>query len=225
MNKTIKIVVASFAIAVVSMPAFAAKADTNSDIFSFSFAQEMAGVTGNGEIRADIYNTSGYPSHIRIGAFGGEVMIDPNGGATTATGIGYKYPFSPKLAIYGKLFLNSATGGQTNTTLGASYTMQSGDFLLNGNGHFTNANALNESTFYLNGAGFYKMKANKMGGNSYLGGEVSLKLSPSPTETNVFLGARWQPKKAVMIDLGFVSSTGGTTTISTPAFIRLNLGF
>ncbi|KPK49724.1 MAG: hypothetical protein AMS22_13275 [Thiotrichales bacterium SG8_50] len=57
-------------------------------------------------------------------------MIDPNGTATTATGIGYKYPFNPNLAIYGKPFLNTATGGQTNITLGASYTMQSGNFFL-----------------------------------------------------------------------------------------------
>ncbi|KPK49725.1 MAG: hypothetical protein AMS22_13280 [Thiotrichales bacterium SG8_50] len=69
------------------------------------------------------------------------------------------------------------------------------------------------------------MKTNKMGGNTYLGGEVSFKLSPSPTETDLFLGARWQPKKSVLVDLGLVASNAGTTTISTPAFIRLNLGF
>ena len=213
------------AFAAVTGTVYAAKPANSNDTPSFGFAQEMAGVTGNGEIRADIYNSSGYPSHLRVGAFGGEVMIDPNGSTATATGIGYKYPFNPKMAIYGKLFLNSGTGGQTNITLGASYSTQSENFLLNGNGHFTNANMLNESTFYLNGAGFYRLTTNKLGGSTYLGGEVSLKLSPSPTETNVFLGARWQPKKTVLIDLGIASSTGGTTTISTPAFVRLNLGF
>jgi len=221
----LQITTLSFMVGLHTGVAYAANTAAAVSTPSFGFVQEMAGITPKGEVRADIYNTVGYPAHLRIGAFGGEVMIDPNGTATTATGIGYKYPFNPNLAIYGKLFLNTATGGQTNITLGASYTMQSGDFTLNGNGHFTNANPLNESEFYINGAGFYQMKANKLGGHTYLGGELSFKLSPSPTETNVFLGARWQPKKAVLIDLGLVAPIAGTTTVSTPAFVRLNLGF
>ena len=211
------------ALLIASTPVLAEAA--NQTYPSFGFVQEMAGVTANGDIRADIYNSTGYPSHLRIGAFGGEVMIDPNTAPFSATGIGYKYPVNPNVAIYGKLFLNSATGGQTNITLGASYTGQSGDLIFNGNGHLTNANPLNESTFLLNGGAFYQMKTRKMGGKTYLGGELSLKLSPSPTETNIFLGARWQPKKAVLVDLGVLASGGGTTTVMTPAFVRLNLGF
>ena len=192
---------------------------------SFGFTQEMAGVIANGEIRADIYNSTGYPYHLRIGAFGGEVLIDPSVGATMSTGIGYKYPFNPDLAMYGKLFLDSSTVGQTNITLGASYTGNSSRLIYNGNLHLTNANIANEMTVYLNGAAFYGLQTKKMPGSTHLGAELSLKLSPSPTETNLFLGARWQPKKAVLVDLGLAASVAGTTTVSTPAFVRLNLGF
>jgi hypothetical protein len=211
------------ALLMASAPALATAA--NQSYPSFGFVQEMAGVAANGDIQADIYNSTGYPSHLRIGAFGGELMIDPNTAPFSATGIGYKFPVNPNVAIYGKLFLNSATGGQTNITLGASYTGQSGDLIYNGNGHLTNANPLNESTLLLNGGGFYRLKTQKMGGKTYLGGELSLKLSPSPTETNIFLGARWQPKKAVLVDLGVLAPIGGSTTVMTPAFVRLNLGF
>lgn len=207
-----------------SLTSLAAKSGT-ANFPSFGFTQEMAGVTEKGKISADIYNTTGYPMHLRIGAFGGEIMIDPNGAATTATGIGYKHPIGSNLALYGKLFLNSATGGQTNITLGASYTGQSGNFLYNGNGHFTNANALNESTFLLNGAGFYQLDTKSLSGRVQLGGELSFQVSPSPTETNLFLGGRWEPNKNVLIDLGLATSVGGTTTIQTPAFVRFNLRF
>ncbi len=206
-------------------PVFAAKKKATSSYPSFGFVQEFAGVSKNGEITADIYNTTGYPTHLRIGAFGGEVLVDPSNNANTATGLGYKHPINPNLALYGKLFVNSATGGQTNITLGASYTGQSGKLIYNGNGHFTNANGGNVSTFLINGAGFYLLDTKSLPGRVQLGGELSLQISPSPTQTNLFLGGRWQPRKKVLIDLGLATSIGGTTAIQTPAFVRLNLGF
>ena len=202
---------------------FAAK--KSNQTMSFGFVQEFAGVANNGEIRVDLINNStNYPQHIRIGAFGGEVMVDTtNLGGATATGLGYKHPVNPNLAIYGKFYLNTATGGQTNLTAGVSYTGNSGNFIFNGNGHFTNATALNTSTFFLNGAAFYKLKTKSLPGSMQLGGEIALQLSPSPTTTNLFIGARWAPKRTVFVDLGIAASAGGTTSIQTPAFVRLNL--
>lgn len=223
-NNYATLMLAAALLGLTSATTFTAKAGTE-NMPSFGFTQEFAGVTKKGGFSADIYNSTGYPTHIRIGAFGGEIMIDPNSAATTATGIGYKHPIGSNLALYGKFFLNSATGGQTNITLGASYTGQSGKFLYNGNGHFTNANALNESTFLINGAAFYKLDAKSMPGDFQLGGELSLQISPSPTETNLFLGGRWEPNKNVLIDLGLATSVGGTTTIQTPAFVRFTLRF
>lgn len=200
-------------------------AKRSSDIMSFGFVQEFAGVVRNGEIRADLINSGvSYPQHIRIGAFGGEVLIDTSGNAFTATGIGYKHPINPKLAIYGKLFLNTTAGAQTNITVGLSYTGKTGNFIYNGNGHFTNATAGNVSTLIANGAGFYKLGSKTLPGSMYLGGELALQLSPSPTTTNIFLGARWMPKRSMFVDLGFATSGGGTTTLQTPAFVRLNIG-
>lgn len=206
-------------------PVSAAKKKAASIYPSFGFVQEFAGVAKKGEISADIYNSAGYPFHLRIGAFGGEVLIDPSTAPATATGIGYKHPINPNLALYGKLFVNSAPGGQTNISVGVSYTGQSGKFLYNGNGHFTNATAGNVSTFLINGAGFYRLDTRSLPGLVQLGGELSLQISPSPTQTNLFLGGRWVPNKNVLIDLGLATSGGGTTTIQTPAFVRLNLRF
>ena len=69
----------------------AATPNTSSSYPSFGFVQEMAGVTANGDISADFYNNTGYPTHLRIGAFKGEIMIDPSSTAASATGMGYKF--------------------------------------------------------------------------------------------------------------------------------------
>lgn len=189
---------------------------------SFGFVQEMAGVTANGDIAVDL-STAGL-GEIRIGAFTGEIMIDPNStGATTDTGMGYKYPVNRNIAVYGKLYLN--TGGATsvtNVTFGGAYTGQSGDLLYNANAEaFSNTNG---TSFNLKGAGFYKLKTNKLGGKMSVGAEIDLQLSPSPTTTNLYAGIRWQPKPKLIVDAGLATSTAGTTTFATPAFVRLNLG-
>lgn len=215
------------ALLIASTPALGVAA--NQTYPSFGFVQEMAGVTANGDIRADIYNSTGYPSHLRIGAFGGEVIVDPVVGSIFSTGIGYKHPLNRNMAAYGKLYIESGGGASINNiTLGFSYTGDSGDFIYNGNAElFSCSNCTvggSESFVDLKGGGFYRLQANSMGGKTYLGGELDLRLSPSPTESNLFLGARWQPRPSVLIDLGLAASTAGTTTIATPAFVRLNLG-
>jgi hypothetical protein len=195
---------------------------------SFGFVQEMAGVAANGDISADFYNTTGYPTHLRIGAFKGEIMIDPSIGVA-ATGMGYKYPINPHIGIYGKLYLNSGGGTSiTNLTLGGAYTGNSGDFTYNGNAEvFSCSNCVagtSETFLKIKGAGFYRLKTNKLGGKMSIGAEVDLQLSPSPTTTDLYAGLRWQPKSKLIVDAGLASSTGGTTTLGTPAFVRLTLG-
>lgn len=189
---------------------------------SFGFVQEMAGVAANGDISADFYNSTGYPNHLRIGAFKGEILIDPNT-TITGTGMGYKLPINNNVAIYGKLYLNSGGAASvTNITLGGSYTGNSGDLTYNGNVEAFSTAA--GTSFDLRGAGFYKLKTNKMGGRMSVGAEIDLQLSPSPTTTDIYAGLRWQPKSKLIVDAGLATSTGGTTTLATPAFVRLTLG-
>lgn len=195
---------------------------------SFGFVQEFSGVTGNGNISADLYNYTTYPTHVRIGAFKGEIMIDPNTlNPATATGMGYKFPINRNVAIYGKLYLNSGGGTSvTNITLGGSYTGNSGPFIYNGNVEAYSTSL--GTSFNLKGAGFYQLASNKLGGKMSVGGEIDLRLSPSPTTTSIFAGLRWQPKQQLLVDAGLISQVpagaGTVTTIGTPAFFRLTLG-
>ena len=73
---------------------------------SLGIVQEAATVTESRDILVDLYNTTNYRDLIRIGAFGGEVMINPDGG-NDARGVGYKASINPHIAAYGMLFLGT----------------------------------------------------------------------------------------------------------------------
>jgi len=212
-------------LAVSSLPAQA-----SSD--SAGFFQEFAGTNKKGDISIDLYNSLGSTTDIRIGAFSGEIMIDAAVNPT-AHGVGYKHRINKNMAVYGMLYLN--TGGATsitNITGGFSYTGQSGTFMYNGNAEIHSCTTCvgggGGTLMDAKGAGFFKLNPNGFGGNMMIGGEVSLRLSPSPTSTSLYAGARWLPKPNVLIDLGFFTSlpAGGgatTSTFGTPAFARVEL--
>lgn len=205
---------------VMSLALGATGAAQAANTMSFGFYQEMAGITPQGEIRADIYGADLLPADIRIGVFGGEVMIDVSTVAASATGIGYKHPLNRKMAVYGSLFFDSANS-VTNIAGGFSYSTVSNGMVLNGNANLLSA--AGTTTLTANGAVFYPMSQNAVSGKVYLGGELSLQLSPTNT-TGLYAGLRWMPKKTLIVDTGFISSTGGTTNIGTPVFVRLNIG-
>ena len=197
---------------------------------SFGFVQETATVTADGDILVDLYNTTNYRDMIRIGAFGGEVMINADGG-NDAHGLGYKAAINQNVAAYGMLFLDN-DASYTNITVGASYTTMASGFVLNGNielfsqSDTTGANGPSETFIDLRGSAFYRLANESVKGSLYLGGELDLELDPD-SDSDVYLGVRWIPKRNIILDLGAFESLGGpsTSTVGTPVFVRLNVGF
>ena len=182
---------------------------------SFGFFQEMAGITKQGDIKIDLY-TAPNVANVRIGAFGGEVMIDGLG----TGGIGYKASINRNVAAYGMLYLDSGTN-VTNIQGGASYTGQSDALIYNLNGHILSSGGTTSTS--INGAVFYAMSQRQVGGKVYIGGELLLELSPTNT-TVITAGLRWMPKRNLIMDTGLMTSSGGTTSFVTPAYVRINLG-
>ena len=201
---------------------------------SFGFTQEMAALTVDGDILVDLYNTTGYRDMIRIGALGGEVMVSPDSG-NAAHGLGYKFSVNSNVAAYGMLFLDN-DNSFTNITAGASYTTYASGFLLNGNLEIFSQSdtttgggpgAGSSETFVdLRGSAFYRLATNSVKGLLYLGGEIDMEISPG-SDSDIYLGVRWIPKSNIILDLGAFESLGGpnTSTVGTPAFVRLNVGF
>lgn len=197
---------------------------------SFGFVQETAAITRDGAILVDLYNTTSYPNMIRLGAFGGEVMIDASGD-NESRGIGYKLSISNALAAYGMLYLDT-DASYTNLTVGAAYSMMAGGFILNANADLfsqsdtTGGGGASETFFDLRGSAFYPVTTDNLKGSLSLGVELDLQISPDSL-TDIYLGARWQAKPNVLLDLGLFESidNSGVSTLGTPAFIRLNIGF
>ncbi len=204
---------------------------------SFGFVQETAALTLDGDIRVDLYNTNNienktiYRNMIRVGAYGGEIMISPDTG-NDAHGLGYKFSINSNIAAYGMLFLDN-DNSYTNITAGASYTTNTGTYILNGNVELfsqsdtTPGGAGSSETFIdLRGSAFYRLANESIKGSLYLGGEIDMEINPD-SDTDVYLGVRWIPKRTVILDLGVYESLGGpnTSTLGTPVFFRLNIGF
>ena len=201
----------------------------NLDVPSFGFVQETAAVTADGEILVDLYNTTNYRSMIRIGAFGGEVLVNPDN-EIDAHGLGYKFAINQNIAAYGMLFLDN-DNSYTNITLGASYSTIASGFLLNGNVELFSQSDItpggpSETFLDLRGSAFYRLANNSVKGSLYIGGELDLEISPD-SDSDVYLGVRWIPKRNVILDLGAFQSLGAanTSNLGTPVFMRLNVGF
>ena len=229
MNKLIASLLLVSGIGVFSNQSFAETHDsTLVGVPSFGFTQETATLTVDGDILVDLYNTTGYRDMIRIGAFGGEVMVSPDSG-NAAHGLGYKFSINPNVAAYGMLYLDN-DNSFTNITAGASYTTYASGFLLNGNLEiFSQSDTTpgsSETFVDLRGSAFYRLATNSVKGSLYLGGEIDMEISPG-SDSDVYLGVRWIPKSNVILDLGAFESLGGpnTSTVGTPAFVRLNVGF
>ena len=200
---------------------------------SLGFVQEMAALTADGDILVDLYNTTGYRDMIRIGAFGGEILISPESG-NDAHGLGYKFFIKQNIAAYGMLFLDD-DNDFTNITAGASYTTYASGFILNGNVELFSqsdttpgggSNSSPSETFVdVRGSAFYRLAANSVKGSLYIVGEIDMEVEPN-SNSDFYLGVRWLPKGNIVLDLGFYESLDGpdTSTVGTPVFIRLNVG-
>ena len=169
---------------------------------------------------------------IRIGAFGGEVLVNPDSG-NDAHGLGYKFSINQNLAAYGMLFLDN-DNSYTNITGGASYTAYAAGFILNGNVEIfsqsdTTAGAgssPSETFIDIRASAYYQLKLNSVKGSIYLGGDVDIEVEPD-SNSDIYLAARWIPKRNVVLDLGAYASLdeADVSTVGTPVFVRLNVGF
>lgn len=201
---------------------------------SFGFVQETSTVLKEGLVLVDLYNSIGYRNTIRIGAFGGEVMVDTTSG-NNARGIGYKRAINEDVTAYGMLFIDN-DASFTNLTAGIAYTTFKSGWILNVNAEIfnqsdpTGAAGVSETFMDVRGSAFYPLTGKLTRGKVSIGIEVDLEISPDSV-TDVYFGARWVPKRNIVIDLGLYESFGApspapsVSTVSTPAFLRLNVTF
>jgi hypothetical protein len=203
------------------------------------FVQETGEVSKEMSIDLD-YNlgpsSSGLAGGLRIGAFGGEVLLNSktdlslDGSGFDGSNIGYKAMVMPNLAAYGILSHEKVEGfpSTTNFAIGASYTMRIDRLMLNGNVEYvTDDQGFNgrgdESTLFLKGGVGYLIPSNY--GRFTAIGELVLEDNDF-LDTVVNLGLRWEPRKNISVDFVLVNERGDNGSMNgLPGAVRLNIVF
>lgn len=200
------------------------------------FTQEMANITPKGVASVDMaygYVSAGLDAGIRIGAFGGEVMLNTASLLDDISGfdnsnIGYKTRIGKNLAAYGIIshYDDDAGVSVTDFKLGAAYTMKKGALTFNVNPELVTDDEGTlrggDTTIFVKGAAIYKLKgASKMS----LVAELILENSDF-LDTVINLGAHWQPKKNIGVDFIVYSDYGDLGSVtSIPGFVVVTVQF
>ncbi|MES0326882.1 MAG: hypothetical protein ABUK13_01710 [Gammaproteobacteria bacterium] len=185
------------------------------------FFEQTATTLSKGDVSVDLeysFISAGVATGIRAGAFGGEIML--NSASDTHTGfanssIGYKKSIGKGLAAYGIVsYFDDGTvaNSSTNIAVGAAYTMKSGDITLNINPELVSDDSIapagpraGKNTVFVKGLAAYKLKQVPVS----LVAEVILD-NNAALERVINLGARWQPKKNLTVDMIVYSDLGSS---------------
>jgi hypothetical protein len=202
-------------------------------------SQETAAVAGDVSVDLD-YNGApqsvGLAAGMRIGAFGGEVLVNAkpptslDGSGFVSSNIGYKKVIMPRLAAYGIVAYDNPENASStfDVAIGAAYTLTYRDVLLNLNAEVVTDedgrnNRGDRSTFFIKGGAGYPIETGA--------GRVTLMMeliaeSNSSLDSVLNLGARWQPRRNVSVDFVVLNERGDNGSHSgLPGGVRLNISF
>jgi hypothetical protein len=202
-------------------------------------SQELGAVASDVSVDFD-YNGSpqsvGLAAGLRIGAFGGEVLVNGkpetqlDGSGFVSSSIGYKRVVMPSLALYGILAYDNPEGAPStlDVALGAAYTLNYRGVLLTANLEaVTDEDGRNNrgdrSTVFIKGGAGYPIEtaAGRLMLVMELIGESNSALDPV-----LNLGARWTPRKNITVDFVVLNERGDNGSHSgLPGAVRLNIGF
>ena len=203
------------------------------------FSQETADISKDISVDLDygLTGSVGLAAGVRIGAFGGEVLVnakndlDLAGSGFSGGNIGYKRAvIMPNLAVFGFLAHDNPDNAPSTTdfAFGASYTWRMKELLLNGSIEFVtdddgvNGRGDDNTLFFKLGAG-YAIPTNA--GRFTIIGELILEDSDA-LDTVFNLGVRWEVRKNINLDFVVVSDRGDNGSRSgLPGAVRLNLAF
>jgi hypothetical protein len=203
-------------------------------------SQETAAVAAS-EVSLDLdYNGApqsvGLAAGLRIGAFGGEVLVNAkppttlDGSGFVSSNIGYKRVLMPRVAAYGIVAYENPDNAPSTSdvAIGAAYTLTYRDVLLNVNAEVVtdadgNNNRGDRTTLFVKGGAGYPIATGA--------GRVTLIMemvaeSNSALDPVLNLGARWQPRRNVTLDFVVLNERGDNGAHSgLPGAVRLNIGF
>jgi hypothetical protein len=202
------------------------------------FSQEIAEATKEVSVDLDygLAGSVGLAGGLRIGAFGGEVLVnakndlDLAGSGFSGGNIGYKRVVVPNLAVFGVLAHDNPDGAPSTTdfAIGAAYTMRMKELLLNASLEYvTDDDGVNgrgdDNTMFLKLGAGYAIPSNA--GRFTVIGELVLEDNDA-LDTVFNLGLRWEVRRNINVDFVIVNDRGDNGSRSgLPGAVRLNLAF
>lgn len=210
------------------------------------FAQELGEVSKEVSVDLDYStNSNGVAAGLRIGAFGGEVLVNAKNNLDLAQSgfdapnIGYKRVVAPRTALYGILsYKKEDPAGpganppsRTNLAVGLAYTMHlRNNIILTINPEYvtddgnTN-NRGDKNTLFIKGGIGYVLRAERYGRITLIGELIGENNDNLDTMFN--LGVRWEPRRNITLDAVVVNDRGsrGGSDTGVPGMIRLNIAF
>lgn len=184
------------------------------------FFQETTAIEKQGSISLDVdypFSSNGLTAGLRIGAFGGVVLINSHSNLATYTGFqtssaGFKKMINKQIAAYGVLsYFNNPADSGTDYAIGIAYTGSNGTLSYNLNPELISDNNQNtvrggNDTLFLKGAISVPLTSLKVGNASAIAEVILENNSDLDTVTN--LGLRWIPRKDVTLDFVLYSDRG-----------------
>jgi hypothetical protein len=210
------------------------------------FSQELGEVTRDISVDLDygIGTSLGVAAGLRIGAFGGEVLVNTKNALDLAnsglvdTNIGYKRVVAPNLAVYGILSYDQqdpAGAGPkpdatANMAIGAAYTMRQGrNLILTVNPEWvTDDGGFNgrgdQATLFVKAGIGYVLPEQRYGKITLIGEYIADNSDFLDPVLN--LGVRWEPRKNITLDAVLLNDRGDLAGMQgIPGMIRLNIVF
>jgi hypothetical protein len=202
-------------------------------------SQETGAVASDVSLDLD-YNGApqsvGVAAGLRIGAFGGEVLVNAkpptmlDGSGFVSSNLCYKRMLMPRLAAYGIVAYDNPDNAAStfDVAIGAAYTLTYRDVLLNLNAEVVTdqdgrSDRGDRTTVFIKGGAGYPIETGA--------GRVTLIMeliaeSNSSLDSVLNLGARWQPRKNMAVDFVVLNERGDNGSHSgLPGAVRLNIGF
>jgi hypothetical protein len=202
------------------------------------FSQETADVSKDVSVDLDYVggSSNGLAGGLRIGAFGGEVLVNTKHNFDLASSgfaggnIGYKRMIMPQLSLFGILAHNDTDTAPSTTdfALGAAYTMRMQQLLLNASLEYvTDDDGGNgrgdESTMFIKLGAGYGIPSSA--GRFTLIGELILEDNDA-LDSMLNLGVRWEVRRNINVDFVVVNERGDSgSNNGLPGAVRLNIAF
>jgi len=199
---------------------------------SRTFFSETARTAPQDQISLDLeynFDNDASGTGIRLGKFGGEVLLNITNSEFAASSLGYKKTINNDLAIYGLLsYLNDDNRADsfTDIAVGIAYTLPLKGVTFNFNGEFItdDSDTLRggDNTLFLKIAALVPLTIDNSSADLIF--ELAAENNDN-LDTGAAFGLRWQPSNQITTDFILYLDDGNDDATGIPGYIKLNYAF